>query len=111
MLDVINQDYIRTARAKGLSRQTVVLKHALRNALLPIVTNVALALPALFGGSVIVESIFGWPGLGLLFYNSLLGKDFPIVQALLMFGAFLVLLGNLLGDLAYAWVDPRIRYE
>jgi peptide/nickel transport system permease protein len=111
MLEVINQDYIRTARAKGLTRRMVVFKHALRNALLPIVTNVALALPGLFAGAVIVETIFGWPGLGLLFYDSLVGKNFPIVQALLMFGAFLVLLGNLLGDLAYAWVDPRIRYE
>jgi peptide/nickel transport system permease protein len=111
MLEVINQDYIRTARAKGLPRRVVIWKHAVRNALLPIVTNVALAIPALFAGTVIVESIFGWPGLGLLFYNSLQGKDYPIILALLMFGAILVLIGNLLGDLAYAWVDPRIRYD
>jgi peptide/nickel transport system permease protein len=111
MLEVLNQDYIRTARAKGLTARVVVLKHASRNALLPIVTNVALAIPAIFGGTIIIESIFGWPGLGLLFYNSLQGKDYPIILSLLMIGSLLILLGNLLGDLMYAWVDPRIRYD
>ena len=111
MLEVINQDYIRTARAKGLSRRTVVLKHALRNALLPIITNIALALPGLLGGAIITETIFGWPGMGQLFAHALSGNDYPLLQALLMIGAGGVLVGNLLGDLAYAWVDPRIRYD
>jgi peptide/nickel transport system permease protein len=111
MLEVIHQDYIRTARAKGLRPRTVVLKHALRNALLPIITNIALALPGLLGGAIITETIFGWPGLGQLFARALSGNDYPILQSLLMISAVGVLLGNLLGDLAYAWVDPRIRYD
>ena len=111
LLDVINQDYIRTARAKGLNRRTVVLKHALRNALLPIITNIALALPGLLGGAIIVETIFGWPGIGLLTTQALSSKNYPILQTLLMIGALGVLLGNLLGDIVYAVVDPRIRYD
>jgi peptide/nickel transport system permease protein len=111
MLEVINQDYIRTARAKGLNRRTVVLKHALRNALLPIITNIAIALPALIGGAIITETIFGWPGMGRLYYTSLSQLDYPVLQALLMISAIGILLGNLLGDLTYAWVDPRIRYD
>jgi peptide/nickel transport system permease protein len=111
MLEVINQDFIRTARAKGLNRRTVVFKHALRNALLPIITNVALTVPSLFGGAIITETIFGWPGMGQLFTQSLAAKNYPVLQALLMIGALGVLVGNLLGDLTYAWVDPRIRYD
>jgi peptide/nickel transport system permease protein len=111
MLEVINQDYIRTARAKGLSRRSVVLKHALRNALLPIITNIAINLPGLISGAIITETIFGWPGMGRLFYTSLTQLDYPVLQALLMISAVGVLVGNLLGDLTYAWVDPRIRYD
>jgi peptide/nickel transport system permease protein len=111
MLEVINQDFIRTARAKGLSRRVVVFKHALRNALLPIITNVALTVPSLLGGAIITETIFGWPGMGQLFIQSIGAKNYPILQALLMIGALGVLVGNLLGDLTYAWVDPRIRYD
>ncbi|HEY8284041.1 MAG TPA: ABC transporter permease [Chloroflexota bacterium] len=111
MLEVINQDYIRTARAKGLSRRTVVLKHALRNALMPIITNIALALPQLIGGAIITETIFAWPGMGQLFSNALSNSDYPTLQALLMLSAVGVLVGNLAGDLVYAWVDPRIRYD
>lgn len=111
MLEVINQDYIRTARAKGLNRQTVVFKHALRNALLPIITNIAIALPGLIGGAIITETIFAWPGEGQLFTHALGNNDYPTLQALLMLSAVGVLLGNLLGDLTYAWVDPRIRYD
>jgi ABC-type dipeptide/oligopeptide/nickel transport system permease component len=111
MLEVIHQDYIRTARAKGLAGRTVIMKHALRNALLPIITNVALAIPALFGGAIIVETIFGWPGMGLLTIQALQSKNYPVLQTLLLIGALGVLVGNLLGDLAYAWVDPRIRYD
>lgn len=111
MLDVINQDYIRTARAKGLPHRTVVFKHALRNALMPIITNIALALPGLLAGAIITETIFGWPGMGQLFYHALTSNDYPVQQALLMIGATGVLVGNLLGDITYAIVDPRIRYE
>jgi peptide/nickel transport system permease protein len=111
MLEVINQDYIRTARAKGLKRRTVVLKHALRNALLPIITNVAINLPLLISGAIITETIFAWPGIGRLFFTALGAQDYPLLQALLMISALGVLLGNLLGDLTYAWVDPRIRYD
>jgi len=111
MLEVINQDYIRTARAKGLARRTVVLKHALRNALLPVITNIAINLPALVGGAIITETIFSWPGMGRLFYEALGSSDYPVLQALLMISALGVLVGNLLGDLTYAWVDPRIRYD
>jgi peptide/nickel transport system permease protein len=89
----------------------VVLKHALRNALLPIITNVAIALPQLIGGAIITETIFAWPGMGQLFTHALENSDYPTLQALLMLSAVGVLLGNLLGDLAYAWVDPRIRYD
>jgi peptide/nickel transport system permease protein len=108
---VINQDYIRTARAKGLSRRTVIFKHALRNALMPIITNVALALPQLIGGAIITETIFAWPGMGQLFSHALGNSDYSTLQALLMLSAVGVLVGNLAGDLVYAWVDPRIRYD
>jgi peptide/nickel transport system permease protein len=111
MLEVINMDYIRTAKAKGLSRKTVIFKHAFRNAVLPIITNVALFLPTLVGGAVITETIFTWGGIGYLFITAIGDNDFPIVQALLMIGALAVLLANLLADLTYAWVDPRIRYD
>lgn len=111
MLEVINQDYIRTAKAKGLTRRAVIFKHAFRNAVLPIITNIALYLPALVGGAIITETIFSWGGIGLLFYNSLQENDYPTLQALLMIGALAVLVANLLADLTYAWVDPRIRYD
>jgi peptide/nickel transport system permease protein len=111
MLDVINQDYIRTARAKGLPRRVVIFKHALRNALLPIITNVAIALPSLIGGAIITETIFGWPGMGQLYALALGSLDYPMLQALTLIGAVGVLLGNLLGDITYAIVDPRIRYD
>lgn len=111
MLDVINQDYIRTARAKGLAQSRVILKHALRNALLPIVTNVGLFLPALVGGAVITESIFGWPGMGQYFYTALGNHDNNALQTVLLFTALFTLLGNLLADLLYGVVDPRIRYD
>ena len=111
MLDVINQDYVRTARAKGLSQRVVIFKHALRNALMPIVTNMALAIPGLLGGAIITETIFGWPGMGQLFSHALTGSDYPVLQALLIIGAAGVLIGNLFGDIAYVLVDPRIRYS
>lgn len=111
MLDVIHQDYIRTARAKGLKRRTVIFKHAFRNAVLPIITNVALYLPTLVGGFIITETVFTYFGVGYLFYTSIGNGDFAVVQALLMLSALAVLLANLLADLTYAWVDPRIRYD
>jgi peptide/nickel transport system permease protein len=111
MLEVLHQDYIRTAKAKGLPRWVVVLKHALRNAILPIVTNIALYLPVLIGGAVVTETIFSWGGLGYTFYTSVTSQDYPYVQGFLMLIAMAVLTANLLADLAYAWVDPRIRYD
>jgi len=111
MLDVITQDYVRTARAKGLPRRTVVLKHALRNALLPIITNVGLFIPALVSGAIITETIFGWPGMGQYFIVALGNKDNNTLQAILLLSALFVLAGNLVADLLYAWIDPRIRYD
>ena len=110
MLDTIHQDYVRTARAKGLPERTVVLKHALRNALLPVITNVAYQLPALFSGAVVTESIFSWPGMGQLFFESLTQFDYPLLMGILFVSAVLVLIFNLLADLAYAIADPRISY-
>lgn len=111
MLEVVGQDYIRTARAKGLPERRVILGHALRNALLPIVSLLGLYLPLLFGGTVVIEVVFSWPGMGRLLYNAILARDYPVVMAAtFLFGA-LVVLGNLLADLLYAAVDPRVRYE
>lgn len=111
MLEVIHQDYIRTARAKGLPERTVILKHALRNALLPVISLLGLFLPLLFGGAVVIEVVFSWPGMGRLLYDSVLARDYPVVlAATFLFGA-LVVVGNLLADLLYAAVDPRIRYD
>ena len=109
MLDVLHQDYITTARAKGLDENTVVYRHALRNALLPLITILGLAIPGLIGGSVIAESIFAIPGMGKLFYDAVLMRDFPVIMGILTIGSALTLLGNLLADVAYAWADPRVR--
>jgi peptide/nickel transport system permease protein len=109
MLDVLSQDYVTTARAKGLSDRTVTYRHALRNALLPLITLVGLSLPGLIGGSVIAETIFAIPGMGKLFYEAVMMRDFPVVMGILTIGSALTLLGSLLADLAYAWADPRLR--
>jgi peptide/nickel transport system permease protein len=109
MIRVLNENYIRTARAKGLSEWQVVYRHALKNAMLPVITMVGLSLPGIFGGSVIVETIFSIPGMGRLFFSSVFGRDYPVIMAILVLGAFLTLLGNWLADAAYAWADPRIR--
>lgn len=109
MLDVLHQDYITTARAKGLSENTVIYRHALRNALLPLITILGLSIPGLIGGSVIAESIFAIPGMGKLFYDAVLMRDFPVVMGILTIGSALTLVGNLLADVAYAWADPRVR--
>lgn len=109
MLEVIRQDYLTTARAKGLRERVVIMKHALRNALIPVITILGLSVPGLIGGSVIMESIFAIPGLGQLFYAAVLSRDYPLVMGGLVIGAVLTLIGNLLADLSYAWVDPRVR--
>jgi peptide/nickel transport system permease protein len=109
MLDVISQDYIRTARAKGLRPRAVLIHHALRNALLPMITVAGLQLPTLLSGALVTETVFTWPGMGRLFLDSISYRDYPVVMGLLMFSALLVLLGNLLADLLYVVADPRIR--
>ncbi len=109
MLEVIRQDYILTARAKGLSERTVIYKHALRNALLPVITILGLSIPGLIGGSVIFETIFAIPGMGKLFYDGVMMRDYPLIMGILVVGAVLTLLGNLLADICYALADPRIR--
>jgi peptide/nickel transport system permease protein len=109
MLDVIRQDYIRTAKAKGLPESTIVLKHAFRNALMPIVTILGLSVPGLIGGGVIFETIFAIPGMGQLFYSSTMARDYPTIMGILVIGAVLTLFGNLVADISYAMVDPRIR--
>lgn len=111
MLDVVGQDYIRTARAKGLSRGRVILRHALRNALLPVISLLGLYLPLLFGGSVVIEVVFSWPGMGRLLYNGILARDYPLVMAATFLFGVLVVAGNLVADLLYAAVDPRVRYD
>jgi peptide/nickel transport system permease protein len=109
MLEVIRQDYITTARAKGLTERVVILKHALRNALLPVITLLGFSLPGLIGGSVIFETIFAIPGMGQLFFMGVMARDYPLVMGILVIGAGLTLVGNLLADLCYALADPRIR--
>jgi len=109
MLEVYRQDYIITARAKGLKERTVVYKHALKNALIPFITILGLSVPGLIGGSVIIETIFDINGMGRLFYQSVLARDYPTIMGILVIGAVLTLIGNLLADIAYALVDPRLR--
>jgi peptide/nickel transport system permease protein len=111
MLEVIREDYIRTARAKGLKDRVVIFKHAFRNALLPIVTLLAFLLPALFGGSVIIESIFSIPGMGQLSFEAVLSRDYPVIMAIATISALLTLVGLLLSDILYAALDPRIKLE
>ncbi|MFC1735983.1 ABC transporter permease [Candidatus Hydrogenedentota bacterium] len=111
MLEAIRQDYIRTARAKGLSEKAVIFKHAFRNSIIPIVTLLAALLPAMLGGSVIIESIFSIPGMGQLAFESILSRDYPVVMGITTISAILTLLGILLADICYAFVDPRISLE
>jgi peptide/nickel transport system permease protein len=109
MLEVMRQDYIRTARAKGLSENMVIYKHALRNALMPVITILGLALPGIIGGSVIMETVFGIPGMGQLLYQSVFSRDYNLAMGILVPAAFLTMLGNFLADIAYAFTDPRVR--
>ena len=110
MLEVLGQDYLRTARAKGLRERTVVWRHALRNALIPITTIIGLQFGSLLGGAFIIETIFGWPGVGRLAVQSIFDRDFPIIQGTVLLVAVAYLVTNLVVDLLYAWLDPRIRY-
>jgi peptide/nickel transport system permease protein len=111
MLDVINQDYIRTARAKGVPEKQVINKHALRNAMTPIITIMGLDLPSFFAGAVITETIFAWPGMGRLFITSVTNRDYQVLMGIVMITAVLVLLGNFLADVLYSVLDPRVKYE
>lgn len=111
MLDVIRQDYIRTARAKGLKERTVIWKHALKNALIPAITLLAFELPGLFSGAIIIEQIFGWPGVGRIQLESVHYRDYPVLMAFTLFLSCLTIVGNFLADIAYAAVDPRVRLK
>jgi len=111
LLEVLSQDYIRTARAKGLSEWLVILRHALRNSLIPIISVLGVTVGNLLGGAVIVEAVFSWPGLGSLMVQSILNRDFPVVQGAMLFAAVVFIFVNLVADLLYAVVDPRIRYD
>lgn len=111
MLEALNQDYVRTAKAKGLPGRTVVGKHAFRNAMLPVVTNVGLELPFLVSGAVVTETIFSWPGLGRQFIDSVGERDYYVLMGLILISSFAILIANLLADVVYAVVDPRIRYD
>ncbi|HIR78773.1 MAG TPA: ABC transporter permease [Candidatus Egerieenecus merdigallinarum] len=110
MLEILEMDYLRTAKAKGIGRFLVINKHALRNALLPIVTVIGMQIPTLFGGAVIIEQIFSWPGLGLVTMNAITGRDYPVIMGVCLLSAVVVQVSNLLTDIAYALVDPTIKY-
>ena len=109
MLEVIRQDYIRTARSKGLSEVSVIFKHALRNALIPVITLLGLYLPFLFSGAVLIETVFAWPGMGRLVVDAIFQRDYPVVMAGTFIFAIMVVMGNLIADVLYALVDPRVR--
>jgi peptide/nickel transport system permease protein len=111
MLEAIGQDYIRTARAKGLTERVVLGRHALRNALIPMVSLLGLYLPILFGGALVIEVVFSWPGMGRTMYDAVLARDYPLVMATSFLFGLLVVAGNLLADILYAFVDPRVRYD
>jgi peptide/nickel transport system permease protein len=111
MLDVLHEDYIRTARAKGLAERLVLYKHALKNAVIPLVTIFALDIPYIFAGSLYAELLFSWPGMGRLYYQAATGRDYPMLMAILTIGAGFTIFANLLADIAYAYLDPRIRYD
>lgn len=110
MLEVLSQDFVRTARAKGVRERLVVFHHALRNAVIPLITLMGLAIPELFGGSLIIEQIYNYPGMGQLTFNAAMEHDYPLIMGTVLFVALLVILGNLIADVAYAVADPRVRY-
>ena len=111
MIEVVKQDYMRTARAKGVGSVRLLIRHALRNAVIPLITVVALDFGAVAGGATITEGVFAWPGMGLLFFQSLQARDYPVLLAMLMISAVFVIGFNLIADLLYAVMDPRIRYS
>lgn len=111
LLDVLDQDYIRTAHGKGLSTRRVMIVHALRNSLIPMITLVGISIPSVVTGAYITETIFSWPGIGRLGVSAVSGRDYPVIMAVTMLSALLIVIGNLLADLTYAWADPRIRYD
>lgn len=111
VLEVINDDYVRTARAKGLTELAVTARHILRNALIPVVTVIGVSLTVLFAGSIIIETIFQWPGIGLMFISAISLRDSPVIMGYVLVSAFVVLFANLLTDITYSWVDPRVRYD
>jgi peptide/nickel transport system permease protein len=111
MLEILGQDFIRTARAKGLARSVIINRHAVRNALIPLVTLIALDVPGFFTGALLVEIVFSWPGMGRLFYDALDQRDYILLQGILLISAALIFAGNLLADLVYGWLDPRIQYS
>lgn len=111
MLETIGQDYVRTARAKGLTERVVTMRHAFKNAAIPLVTIVALDLPELFVGALVTEQIFGWPGMGRLFWDSAIRSDYPVLQGILAVSSALIILANLAADVVYGYLDPRIRYS
>jgi peptide/nickel transport system permease protein len=109
MLEVLRQDYVRTARAKGLRERVVILKHAMRNGLIPLITIVVIQIPGIFGGATITETVFNWPGMGFLYVYALGANDYPVAMAFLFISAVLVVIASLIGDILYTIVDPRIR--
>ncbi len=111
LMDVLHEDYVRTARAKGASDRAVYYKHALRNAILPLVTLIALDLPSVFAGALFIETIFAWPGMGRLFWDAARGRDYPVLLAVVMIDAVIIIFCNILADLFYGILDPRVKYE
>lgn len=111
MLEILNQDYLRTAKSKGVKNRTVIRKHAMRNALIPIITVIGMEIPMVFGGAVVIEQIYSWPGIGLLTMSSIMSRDYPAIMGLNLVAAIIVLLSNLLTDIAYRVVDPRIQLK
>ena len=111
MLEVINQDYIRTARAKGQSERKVLYRHALRNALIPLVTMIMIDFPYVFTGAIVAEQIFSWPGMGRMYYNAATSRDYPMLMGVLILGSAVIILSNLMADIFYAYLDPRVRYD
>ena len=111
MLEILQQDYLRTARAKGIGERLVVGRHALRNGLIPIITVIGMQIPLLFGGAVIVEQLFSWPGLGLMTMSAILSRDYPVIMGVCLLAAVVVLAANLVTDILYALADPSIQYD
>jgi peptide/nickel transport system permease protein len=108
---VLNADYVRTAHAKGLTERRVIYTHAMRNAMMPLVTMIALDVPSMFAGALFIETIFSWPGMGRLFWEAARGRDYPVLLGVILINAAVIVFANILADLFYAMVDPRVQYE